>query len=294
MSRLYQCTGAGVRGNLKFYVRYGINLPDTDPIWNDPDVYIRIRAISKYGFTYTRTTSIVTATSPGFYETLDFGNNEWQFFRIQVWDDDGAFTGDDDAMSQSETITIASGPHAWNKHCGLDGCGGYIWFDYTLTPDVLECASSPCQNGGTCNEGISSYTCSCPSGFVGSRCENLNGQLWAYPRYARNLPDYDSWPSGDSDPYMEFIAVDSTGGTVRLLSSEQGGTLNPNWNHWLSFGTRAWKRLHVRVWDSDGFFNGADDALSGTQTVEITSKGSFTWRYISGYSGYAYYDFLFI
>ncbi|XP_027622797.1 sushi, nidogen and EGF-like domain-containing protein 1 [Tupaia chinensis] len=35
--------------------------------------------------------------------------------------------------------------------------------------DVNECASDPCQNGGTCTHGIN--TCQCPAGFGGPTCE---------------------------------------------------------------------------------------------------------------------------
>ena len=37
--------------------------------------------------------------------------------------------------------------------------------------DVDECASSPCQNGGTCLDQINSYNCSCVAGYNGSECE---------------------------------------------------------------------------------------------------------------------------
>ena len=38
--------------------------------------------------------------------------------------------------------------------------------------DVDECASSPCQNGGTCLDQINSYSCSCVAGYTGSNCES--------------------------------------------------------------------------------------------------------------------------
>ena len=38
-------------------------------------------------------------------------------------------------------------------------------------PDVNECTSNPCMNGGTCNNLINSYTCTCPRGYSGSRCQ---------------------------------------------------------------------------------------------------------------------------
>ncbi|EDO31408.1 predicted protein, partial [Nematostella vectensis] len=37
--------------------------------------------------------------------------------------------------------------------------------------DIDECASDPCQNGATCNDGLNNYTCACISGFTGTNCE---------------------------------------------------------------------------------------------------------------------------
>ena len=37
-----------------------------------------------------------------------------------------------------------------------------------------ECASSPCQNGGTCVDGVNSYTCNCNVGYAGANCETGN------------------------------------------------------------------------------------------------------------------------
>ncbi len=38
-------------------------------------------------------------------------------------------------------------------------------------PDVDECASNPCQNGGACNDDVNGYTCSCEPGYEGIECE---------------------------------------------------------------------------------------------------------------------------
>ena len=36
--------------------------------------------------------------------------------------------------------------------------------------DINECKSDPCYNGGTCNDLVNGYTCSCLTGFTDSQC----------------------------------------------------------------------------------------------------------------------------
>ena len=36
--------------------------------------------------------------------------------------------------------------------------------------DIDECVSLPCQNSGTCLDGIDAYYCDCADGFTGSTC----------------------------------------------------------------------------------------------------------------------------
>ncbi|KAF7701445.1 coagulation factor IXb [Silurus meridionalis] len=43
-----------------------------------------------------------------------------------------------------------------------------FWIGYI---DGDQCLSSPCQNGGKCKDGLSSYMCWCTSGFSGKNCE---------------------------------------------------------------------------------------------------------------------------
>ena len=37
--------------------------------------------------------------------------------------------------------------------------------------DINECASNPCLNEATCQDGINNYTCNCLPGFTGNSCE---------------------------------------------------------------------------------------------------------------------------
>ena len=36
--------------------------------------------------------------------------------------------------------------------------------------DVDDCAGEPCQNGGTCKDGVNDYTCMCAVGYTGENC----------------------------------------------------------------------------------------------------------------------------
>ena len=40
--------------------------------------------------------------------------------------------------------------------------------------DIDDCATSPCQNGGSCTDQVNGYTCSCVDGYDGTNCETGN------------------------------------------------------------------------------------------------------------------------
>ena len=43
--------------------------------------------------------------------------------------------------------------------------------DVYFPQDINECASNPCQNEGTCTDGVNSYTCACATGYTDGECE---------------------------------------------------------------------------------------------------------------------------
>ena len=48
----------------------------------------------------------------------------------------------------------------------------YRNLQYLNLLDVNDCNGNPCNNGGTCKDGIGTYECFCPMGFNGTDCEH--------------------------------------------------------------------------------------------------------------------------
>ncbi len=61
----------------------------------------------------------------------------------------------------------------FEPHCLCTFCSKILIFMemfYIDYPDVNDCVSNPCRNGGTCIDGISSFQCFCPDGWEGDLC----------------------------------------------------------------------------------------------------------------------------
>ncbi len=273
--------------NLQVYIGHARNLRDTDPWLNDPDPYVKVQARRAIYSDVTKSTRYIGGTTnPNWNQWLNFGCQRWRNFDMQVWDDDNFLTFGDDEMSNKELVLMSPGNHYSLRHSAHDR--GYLIYHYKLIKDTNDCIPNRCQNGGRCIDQCTSYRCSCPRGYAGNNCEYSSGNLVVYARYGRNLPDKDGWWN-DSDPYMEFIAVDRFGRTQRLTTSAKSGTHNPDWYQSLNFGRRAWSYFRVRVYDED---NNDDDALSNSMTYYLHSP-NYSRSYVSHtcYSGNAVFDF---
>ena len=44
---------------------------------------------------------------------------------------------------------------------------------YRIIQDINECASSPCQNGGTCRDLVNAFTCDCAAGYEGTQNQTV-------------------------------------------------------------------------------------------------------------------------
>ena len=45
----------------------------------------------------------------------------------------------------------------------------------TFSLDIDDCDPNHCENGGTCQDRINAYLCSCAPGYTGNNCEKGNG-----------------------------------------------------------------------------------------------------------------------
>ena len=65
------------------------------------------------------------------------------------------------------TIICVTKPHIWSSWQNAEPS----IFVTVFIADIDDRASVPCQNGGTCTDGVNSYTCTCNSGYTGPECQ---------------------------------------------------------------------------------------------------------------------------
>ncbi|KAI0223112.1 hypothetical protein LSAT2_025649 [Lamellibrachia satsuma] len=81
-----------------------------------------------------------------------------------------------------------------------------------------ECASSPCQNGGTCNDGVREYSCTCDDEYKGTNCETA-------------LPDVELDPPATLEASMRL--VDTNNDTCLILEDTEMYTFSPSTSQWV-------------------------------------------------------------
>ena len=110
---------------LVFFVQKGYSLPDKDGWFNNSDPYVEFIVFRHDGTHVRKTSSAKKSTQwPEWGESIYFISDTWRRFKIRVWDEDD---GNDDPLSDQQTVTITSGIH-FNRH--HDCYSGYIVYDY--------------------------------------------------------------------------------------------------------------------------------------------------------------------
>lgn len=106
-----------------------------------------------------------------------------------------------------------------------------------LPPDVDECFSGPCLNGGSCVDLVGNFTCLCTEPFEGPRCETGNGHVPTAPIGDSNLVQ--SLPPFPYCPAQPHFCL-RVGGGLRPLPASQLFLCQPvswardcggNWKH---------------------------------------------------------------
>ena len=54
------------------------------------------------------------------------------------------------------------------------------WTGKNCDESIDDCASNPCVNGGTCEDLVNDYACTCATGFSGKSCE---GNFYKHSMY---------------------------------------------------------------------------------------------------------------
>ena len=121
-------------GWLNVYVRTGHNLPDKDP-WpaGNSDPYVIVVAYDNYGHSVTRHTRHIGGNhNPTWNQWLHFGRRIWTRFTVQVYDNDGFLTGNDDPMSGVGTYDLHW--HTAGTSATMICYRGHIVFNYEFKP----------------------------------------------------------------------------------------------------------------------------------------------------------------
>lgn len=68
-----------------------------------------------------------------------------------------------------DNIASRSGRFNFNHHFSFIFSPGFVMslFIFRCLSDVNECASNPCINGGTCEDGVNQFICHCLPGYGG-------------------------------------------------------------------------------------------------------------------------------
>lgn len=105
---------------------------------------------------------------------------------------------------------------------------GYIcncnpgWQGTNCDQNINECSSNPCQNGGTCTDGINGFTCACTAQWTGPLCQTAQQGImirnWGI-RWRERWRDEEetAWKKKEGQPWNR-ACYDTVGAFLRTKS----------------------------------------------------------------------------
>lgn len=151
--------------------------------------------------------------------------------------------------------------------------------------NIDDCQPNPCQNNGTCTDGVNNYTCTCPEGYSGRNCESLlvetcegDWQLFESSCYWRSSSTL-SWTAAEDD------CVAMGGHLVEITSQSEDDFVQSLGGGGTHIGLNDIDTEGVHVWISSGNlasgtftnWNGGEPSNSGggEDCVEISGLGKW-------------------
>ena len=211
-NRLYSCPNDGTFGFLMVQVKHGVNISFVIKPKMSP--FVLVRAVDSKGNQYFEQTQFKRSSTrnPVWNELLLFGERNWQFFRIRVWDYDKT---NDNILSMSQTVPVESGHHENMKHCENTECEGFVLYDYTIKAGVSTKVS-----------------------------------LRVHVHSAFNLVDTDPlWNKPDPYVVLEGLKSDTTTEIRTTMTVRE--TVNPEWEQWIDLGCSKWNSFFIQMLDED-------------------------------------------
>ena len=106
------------------------------------------------------------------FKNVFLDSNTYYDFEVQFFEDIGFAKAIFEWESQPLGISQQPVPVASFVHRSGCDCSGTGFNGLQCEYEVNDCASEPCRNGGTCADGIKSFSCFCLPTFSGDICEN--------------------------------------------------------------------------------------------------------------------------
>ncbi len=157
---------------------------------------------------------------------------------FSYWSFNGITNNGPHLISPSETLFLSSMAFHWmgsidgtlvsrlpegslGQYQDIGAYGCEIFFAEPICQPIDECADDPCQNNGTCIDGVGEYTCNCLPGYEGDMCEN---EVVNLVNITLDLPP-SVFADGLPNDFVDYIVTEEGGVELGTLPVDPSFTL---------------------------------------------------------------------